>query len=80
MPPVTLRNTKAEIMAAHDAMVASMQSGPTWGQVASKLTRAVSTVSSEIVALGLDLMHGWRVTRACYNQVMAELTRPIFKA
>jgi hypothetical protein len=78
--PVTARSTKAEILAVLEAQNTAMQAGPTWSQVSSKLASAVSTASSEIVGLGLDLMHGWRLARVCYNQVTRELSRPLIKS
>ena len=77
--PITARSTKAEILEAYAAQTAALQSGPSWPQVIGKIQATVKCVVREVTLLGLDIMHGWRVARVCYNRVVAELARPIFK-
>lgn len=76
---ISHRNTKAEILAAFAEQTAALQAGPTWTQVAGKIAATAKCVSREIVLLGLDLAHGWRVAQVCYHHAVSEFSRPILK-
>jgi hypothetical protein len=77
--PVTMRNTKAELMAAVEAQAAIMQSGPTWGQIAVKASQFIVGTGHEITLFATDCHRVAQVARTWYDQVTRELSRPLLK-
>lgn len=77
---VTIRSTKAEILAHAMALQAQVNDGPDWSAVGRKLSTTATAVSRETLALVKDCYAAGRATRRCYDYVAAELSRPIFKA
>jgi len=79
MPAVTARDTKATILAAYEQQRAILEGGASWPQVWAKIQHTAQTVSRETVALVKDCYAAGQWARRCYDQVKAELSRPIFK-
>ena len=77
---ISPRSTKAEILQAYAEQAAVLQAGPTWPQVASKVASTTTCVSREIALAVKDFKAACIQVRAWYDNIMAELSRPIFKA
>ena len=77
--PITMRSTKAEIMAALEAQAATMQAGPSWQQVATKFSNAMVATGQEIILLVKDCHRAGRGVRSWYDQITRELAKPLLK-
>lgn len=76
---VTIRSTKAEILAHAMALQAQINDGPDWSAVGRKLSTTAARVWRETLALVKDCYAAGQWARRCYDHVVAELSRPIFK-
>jgi hypothetical protein len=73
---INSKSTKAEILEAYCALKAQ----PTTAKdVWAWVTQAASTVYREADLLVKDCYKGGQIVRAWYDQVVAELSRPILK-
>ena len=79
MEAITARSTKAAILAAYEEQQAILQAGASWPQVWAKIQHTAATVSRETVALVKDCYSAGQWARRWYDQVKAELIRPIFR-
>ena len=77
---ITTRSTKAEILQAYEQQQRILTAGATWEQVWAKVATTGKVATSEAVALVKDCYRLGQWTRRCYNQVIAELSAPLFKA
>lgn len=74
---ITSKSTKAEILQAY---VALRDNPTTADDVAQWLAQTAQTVYKETVLLIKDCYKAGQATRRWYDQVVADLSRPIFKA
>lgn len=80
MSSISQRSTKAELLAAYEALQASQAAGPSWDQVASKVASTVKTVSHETVALVKDCYSAGLLLRQWVSGIVAELGRPVLRS
>jgi hypothetical protein len=74
---ITSKSTKAEILEAY----VSLRDNPTTAEdVILWLAQTAQTVYKETVLLAKDCYKAGQLTRKWYDQVVADLSRPIFKA
>jgi hypothetical protein len=80
MPSITQRSTKAELLAAYQALQATQADGPSWGQVAVKAITTAQVVSRETVALVKDCYNAGSLLRQWVSGIAAELSRPVLRS
>lgn len=74
---INSKSTKAEILAAYTAI---KDQPTTVEDVWAWCLQTAQTVSREVVLFAKDCYKAGQVTRRWYDQVVAELSRPIIKA
>ena len=80
MSSVSQRSTKAELLAAYEALQASTASGPSWPQIGAKLASTAQTVSVESVALVKDCYNAGALLRQWVSAIVDDLSRPVLRS
>jgi len=80
MASVSQRSTKAELLAAYEALQASTTSGPSWQQIGAKLSSTASTVAVESVALVKDCYNAGTLLRQWVSAIVDDLSRPVLRS
>ena len=80
MSSVSQRSTKAELLAAYEALQASTASGPSWPQIGTKLATTVSTVATESAALMKDCYNAGALLRQWISAIVDDLSRPVLRS
>ena len=77
---VTQRSTKAELLAAYQALQASQAQGPSWEQIGRKTIATAAAVSRETVALVKDCYNAGALARQWVSRIVDELSRPVIRS